>query len=445
MKKYSLFILSALLLTACSSCDLLFNSNKQKDTEREPSYTPNYAWQLKLDGMQIHSQAYTADNYLYLLQNIEREKEDGVQLIKIDMETGAYVWKADQIFDGHQWYSSNVVKADNKLYFMRPNSGLIYCYAENDGKLLARIQVGATEAEAIRNRCSLETIVTDGTALYWGSKGEPGTAPISGHLLKLDINTIDYTKHSTVQICVPHSLYTKGTRYECTFWSAPIIDGNILFFNTFNIKHPDGYSTLVAIDLQSETVKWEKELHGLQGRVNNDLIIKDNILYMLDVTALLRVDKHTGEVLTRYDDEKDPPYTQPLMIPTVSLCGIWYDDGRLYYTTVGSTETASQTGMSKDLVYSLVCIDAKTLKFLWGFHPVSGTSSTYPVVKDGKAYIVTHIDGLRVFDAKTGKLLGVDKSIIAWGNEANVLYKDYFIFFNKNFKTNRATLCAIRV
>lgn len=442
MKKYSLFILSALLLTACSSCDLLFNSNKQKDTEREPSYTPNYAWQLKLDGMQIHSQAYTADNYLYLLQNIEREKEDGVQLIKIDMETGAYVWKADQIFDGHQWYSSNIVKADNKLYFMRKN-GIIYCYSDIDGTRLARIQVGTTEQEALHNRYKLKTIVTDGTALYWGSAGDPGS--INAHLLKLDLDTIDYTQNGAIQIRVPRSLYTKADWRQCTFWSAPIIDGNILFFNTFNIKHPDGYSTLVAIDLQSETVKWEKELHGLQGRVNNDLIIKDNILYMLDVTALLRVDKHTGEVLTRYDDEKDPPYTQPLMIPTVSLCGIWYDDGRLYYTTVGSTETASQTGMSKDLVYSLVCIDAKTLKFLWGFHPVSGTSSTYPVVKDGKAYIVTHRDGLRVFDAKTGKLLGVDKSIIAWGNEANVLYKDYFIFFNKNFKTNRATLCAIRV
>jgi len=442
MKKYSLFILSALLLTACSSCDLLFNSNKQKDTEREPSYTPNYAWQLKLDGMQIHSQAYTADNYLYLLQNIEREKEDGVQLIKIDMETGAYVWKADQIFDGHQWYSSNIVKTDNKLYFMRKN-GIIYCCSDIDGTRLARIQVGTTEQDALHNRCKLEKIVTDGAALYWGSAGDPGS--ISAHLLKLDLDTIDYTQNGAIQIRVPRSLYTKADWRQCIFWSAPIIDGNILFFNTFNIKHPDGYSTLVAIDLQSETVKWEKKLHGLQGRVNNDLIIKDNILYMLDVTALLRLDKHTGEVLTRYDDEKDPPYTQPLMIPTVSLCGIWYDDGRLYYTTVGSTETASQTGMSKDLVYSLVCIDAKTLKFLWGFHPVSGTSSTYPVVKDGKAYIVTHIDGLRVFDAKTGKLLGVDKSIIAWGNEANVLYKDYFIFFNKNFKTNRATLCAIRV
>ena len=442
MKKYSLFILSALLLTACSSCDLLFNSNKQKDTEREPSYTPNYAWQLKLDGMQIHSQAYTADNYLYLLQNIEREKEDGVQLIKIDMETGAYVWKADQIFDGHQWYSSNIVKADNKLYFMRKN-GIIYCCSDIDGTRLARIQVGTTEQDALHNRCKLEKIVTDGAALYWGSAGDPGS--ISAHLLKLDLDTIDYTQNGAIQIRVPRSLYTKADWRQCTFWSAPIIDGNILFFNTFNIKHPDGYSTLVAIDLQSEKAKWEKELHGLQGRVNNDLIIKDNILYMLDVTALLRLDKHTGEVLTRYDDEKDPPYTQPLMIPTVSLCGIWYDDGRLYYTTVGSTETASQTGMSKDLVYSLVCIDAKTLKFLWGFHPVSGTSSTYPVVKDGKAYIVTHIDGLRVFDAKTGKLLGVDKSIIAWGNEANVLYKDYFIFFNKNFKANRATLCAIRM
>ena len=440
MKKYALFILSALLLTACSSCDLLFNSNKQKDTE--PVYMPNYAWKLELDGMQIQSQAYTEDNYLYLLQNIEREKEDGVQLIKIDMETGVYVWKADQIFDGHQWYSSNIVKADDKLYFMRKN-GIIYCYSDVDGTRLARIQVGTTEQEALHNTYRLETIVTYGTALYWGSAGDLGS--ISAHLLKLDLDTIDYTQNGAIQIRVPRSLYTKADWRQCTFWSAPIIDGNILFFNTFNIKHPDGYSTLVAIDLQSETVKWEKKLHGLRGRVNNDLIIKDNILYMLDTTALLRVDKHTGEVLTRYDDEKDPPYTQPLMIPTVSLCGIWYDDGRLYYTTVGSTETASQTGMSKDLVYSLVCIDAKTLKFLWGFHPVSGSSSTYPVVKDGKAYIVTHIDGLRVFDAKTGKLLGVDKSIIAWGDEANVLYKDYFIFFNKNFKTNRATLCAIRV
>ncbi|EPF29612.1 hypothetical protein DWB79_01585 [Treponema medium] len=443
MKKYNFFILSALLLTACSSCDLLFNNTKQKDDGKEPTYSPNYAWQLKLDGRRIGSQPYTEGRYFYLIEYLSDTK--AVQLVKIDMETGRYVWKAETLDDGHEWYSSNIVKAGNKLYFMRPNSGLIYCYAENDGKLLARTQIGTTEAEALRNSCSLETIVTDGTALYWGSEGEPGTTPISGHLLKLDINTIDYTKHSTVQICVPHSLYTKGTRYECTFWSAPIIDGNILFFNTFNIKHPEGYSTLVAIDLQSEMVKWEKKLHGLRGRVNNDLIIKDNILYMLDTTALLRVDKHTGEVLTRYDDEKDPPYTQPLMIPTVSLCGIWYDDGRLYYTTVGSTETASQTGMSKDLVYSLVCIDAKTLKFLWGFHPVSGTSSTYPVVKDEKAYIVTHIDGLRVFDAKTGKLLGVDKSIVAWGDEANVLYKDYFIFFNTNFKTNRATLCAIRV
>ena len=442
MKKYLLFILSALLLTACSSCDLLFNNNKQKDDGKEPAYTPNYAWQLQLDGTQIGSQMYIQQQFLYLVERIHREDAD-IQLVKIDMETGVYVWKADQISDGEQWRSSNVVKVGNKLYFMRPNKGLVYCYAENNGKLLARIQIGTTETEAIYNRCSLETIVTDGTALYWGSAGDPGS--ISAHLLKLDLDAIDYTQNGAIQIRMPRSLYTKADWRQCIFWSAPIIDGNILFFNTFNIKHPDGYSSLVAIDLQSETVKWEKELHGLQGRVNNDLIIKDNILYMLDVTALLRVDKHTGEVLTRYDDEKDPPYTQPLMIPTVSLCGIWYDDGRLYYTTVGSTETASQTGMSKDLVYSLVCIDAKTLKFLWGFHPVSGTSSTYPVVKDGKAYIVTHIDGLRVFDAKTGKLLGVDKSIIAWGNEANVLYKDYFIFFNKNFKTNRATLCAIRV
>ena len=441
MKKYSLFILSALLLTACSSCDLLFNSNKQKDTE--PVYTPNYAWKLELDGRRIGSQPYTEEQYFYLIEYLSDTK--AVQLVKINMETGYYVWKAEALDDGHEWYSSNIVKVDNKLYFMRPNSGLIYCYADNDddGKLLARVQIGTTEAEAIRNSCSLETIVTDGTALYWGSAGEPGTAPISGHLLKLDINTIDYTKYSTIQVCIPHSLYTKGTRYECTFWSAPIIDNGVLYFNTLNCDYPDGYSTLVAIDLQSETVKWEKKLSGVAGTTLNTLLVRDDILYVIN-SSLLRVNKYTGDILTRYDSEENST-EHPATTPSPSLCGIGYDNGRLYYTTICSSDAHSQTGIPEKFIYSLVCIDTKTLKFLWGFHPVSGTSSTYPVVKDGKAYIVTHIDGLRVFDAKTGKLLGVDKSIIAWGDEANVLYKDYFIFFNTNFKTNRATLCAIRV
>ena len=441
MKKYSLFILSALLLTACSSCDFLFNNTKQKDTE--PVYTPNYAWKLELDGRRIGSQPYTEGRYFYLIEYLSDTK--AVQLVKINMETGSYVWKAEALDDGHEWYSSNIVKVDNKLYFMRPNSGLIYCYADNDddGKLLARVQIGTTEAEAIRNSCSLETIVTDGTALYWGSVGEPGTAPISGHLLKLDINTIDYTKYSTIQVCIPHSLYTKGTRYECTFWSAPIIDNGVLYFNTLNCDYPDGYSTLVAIDLQSETVKWEKKLSGVAGTTLNTLLVRDDILYVIN-SSLLRVNKHTGDILTRYDSEENST-EHPATTPSPSLCGIGYDNGRLYYTTICSSDAHSQTGIPEKFIYSLVCIDTKTLKFLWGFHPVSGTSSTYPVVKDGKAYIVTHIDGLRVFDAKTGKLLGVDKSIIAWGDEANVLYKDYFIFFNTNFKTNRATLCAIRV
>ena len=438
MKKYNFFILSALLLTACSSCDFLFNNTKQKDTE--PVYTPNYAWKLELDGRRIGSQPYTEGQYFYLIEYLSDTK--AVQLVKINMETGYYVWKAEALDDGHEWYSSNIVKVDNKLYFMRKN-GIIYCYSDVDGTLLARIQVGATEAEAIRNSCSLETIVTDGTALYWGSVGEPGTAPISGHLLKLDINTIDYTKYSTIQVCIPHSLYTKGTRYECTFWSAPIIDNGVLYFNTLNCDYPDGYSTLVAIDLQSETVKWEKKLSGVAGTTLNTLLVRDDILYVIN-SSLLRVNKYTGDILTRYDSEENST-EHPATTPSPSLCGIWYEDGRLYYTTICSSDAHSQTGIPEKFIYSLVCIDAKTLKFLWGFHPVSGTSSTYPVVKDGKAYIVTHIDGLRVFDAKTGKLLGVDKSIIAWGDEANVLYKDYFIFFNTNFKTNRATLCAIRV
>ena len=78
-------------------------------------------------------------------------------------------------------------------------------------------------------------------------------------------------------------------------------------------------------------------------------------------------------------------------------------------------------------------MDAVTLQRLWSVPLENASHSTPLTVANGKIYIIKYSDGLLVFDAKTGKLHGADKTVSGWGNGINVLYKNHYIFFNRNF------------
>jgi len=92
-----------------------------------------------------------------------------------------------------------------------------------------------------------------------------------------------------------------------------------------------------------------------------------------------------------------------------------------------------------------MCIDAVTLKFLWSVPLEYGSYHTPLTVVNGKIYIITYGAGLLVFDAKTGKLLGVDKTISGFSNGIHVLYKNHYIFFNRNLDDKYATISSMRV
>ena len=61
---------------------------------------------------------------------------------------------------------------------------------------------------------------------------------------------------------------------------------------------------------------------------------------------------------------------------------------------------------------------------------------------NGRAYVVTD-RGLRVYEASTGKLVGVDKSVENIGNDTNALWENKMIYFDNNYETQTATLTAI--
>ncbi|UTC68383.1 MULTISPECIES: hypothetical protein [unclassified Treponema] len=448
MKKLSIVCVLMFITVIFTSCDLLFGGKRKPIEENnEPVYKPDYAWQLQLDGKQLSSQAYTEGKYFYLLEfiaevnNVGKRIQEKIRLVKIDMESGTYVWKSSKVFqDSSLNFSfSNIVKIGDRLYYMSPY-GVVYCHSDLTGDLEAAVRIGMTEKEAIFNRFSND-IVTDGIDIYWGSRGN--SDPIPTPFFKLDTSKIDYNIDE-IQTILPESIYVREIYKECTYFTAPIIDRGFLYFITSNFDYTNGKCILVAIDLSTKNILWETMIERTYGLVRHSLYINEDSLYVLDY-SLLKVNKNTGEIIFRYDEEEGPIFTKPLISPSKYTCGIQYHEGKFYYTTVASRDAHLQINIAKEHVYSLVCVNAEDFRLEWGFHPVGGTSSTFPIIANDRAYIVTHLDGLRVFDIKTGQLIGVDKTVLGWGDEVTFLYKNYYIFFNTDFDTNRAKLCAIRV
>ena len=423
-------ILSATTITflmLCTSCEALFTDQFWGTRPVYPHYTPSYTYQLLLENVWDTSNPYTEGRYLYLL---EREDMETMYLVKRDMETGIDEWKGSKIYIGDDKNSSNIVKIGNTLYIMRFESGLLYCYSDTNGKLSALVQIGSTKGEISRNRSLSDTIMTDGKALYWGTDD----------LLKLDVMAIDYTQGQTIQIRPPSPMHLNAHWNGGELVSDQLIEDNILYLLTCNREYPNGYGVVVAIDLQTETIKWEKQLDNIEGYYDSKLCIRDDVLYVL-TNSFIRIDKRDGSILNRYDGEIAPPAMGNLAESTVSLHKVRYDNERLYYITVRSTP--GRIGWQRD--YSLMCIDVVTLKFLWSVPLEYGSYRTPLTVANGKIYIITYGNGLLVFDAKTGKLLGIDKTVSGWGNGINALYKNHYIFFNRNLDDKYATISSMRV
>jgi len=411
----------------CTSCEALFTDQFWGTRPVYPRYTPSYAYQLLLEDVRDESRPYTEGKYLYL---IEYEKRGGSRLIKLDMETGAYQWYGDRMYEADEGRPSNIVKIGDVLYVMRFERGLLYCYSDTNGALLARVQIGSTKEEILHNRSVSNTIMTDGTALYWAAD--------KGDIVKLDATAIDCTKGWVIQICPPVPLQLNAHWNGNRLADQQLIEG-ILYLLAYT---SNGSGIVVAVDLQTKTVNWQRQLDNINMNryYDNELYIKDDVLYVL-TNSFIRIDKRDGSILNRYDGEIVPPSTDPVAESTISLCRVRCSNERLYYIAVRDFPPYK---WQKD-DYWLICIDAVTLQRLWSVPLENASYSTPLTVANGKIYIIKYSDGLLVFDAKTGKLHGADKTVSGWGNGINVLYKNHYIFFNRNFNDKYASISSMRV
>ena len=82
---------------------------------------------------------------------------------------------------------------------------------------------------------------------------------------------------------------------------------------------------------------------------------------------------------------------------------------------------------------NVICVSAKDGKYVWGdLPPDSASLSSIPIVIDDKAYFFCSNNvGLRVYNAKTGELLGSNAMFRTDSMGIPVLYNDTIIFYNK--------------
>ena len=154
-------------------------------------------------------------------------------------------------------------------------------------------------------------------------------------------------------------------------------------------------------------------------------------------------DISTGKTLWEQTFSLEEMKKQMSVGASIYSVGITWWNKKFYFTNTAGYLSSEMSGIPEEFITNIQCIDENG-KFIWGDLPEgSGSLWTKPEVVNGKCLVVVW-DSLRVYDAETGEILGVDYSVKSLGMEKNAVYDDMFIYFNLDQETLTSELVAIR-
>ena len=448
MKKYLFTIVySFLFLALFSSCSFL-NLFLEDNTSSLPSYTPDVQWSLKTNTYGGSSTIKQHDRYLYLIEEYKDDPEKITYgIAKIDLQTGSYVWKSSELTKCLSL--SEPVACGDYVFLEKPGGAnelpsSIYCFSDLDGKLLATITFGNSEREKHARRISNRSLYSiEDQYLIW-SNGyiRSDYEDFDFGILRIDISKIDFSvEPETEQYICPETLLKLDRSIYTHFEN----NGEVVFYTTYNAFDDCLDCITGAINAVTGEKLWSRESADMRGTgVNGLYFLNDpekkltNRLYSFECyVGCYNTDSGDTiwEKIQTVDEIVDEAYIGGLIYDE----GVFYSDGCFYYTTA-EFETKER---NPDVISNIKCMDAKTGKVKWGYIPKNSSSLfTRPIVANGKVFVLTFEQGLYVFDKDTGKLLGVDESIYAYGYEKNALYNGNVIFFD--FASGQGVLKAIK-
>jgi hypothetical protein len=429
VKKNILMKMSFLVyLSLFISCCKLFNTEEtQENAGEEPAYTLNIAWESDTKMVEF-AETVMDEGAVYLFDGAASNSfVMGDILVKLDTQTGHTIWKTDM---GKSPEFTPLVVIENYVYVHLPVNG-IYCFDKRDGALAARVlfDIDNQSLEIYRNITKYENF------LYFGI----GNHNRNNYFARVDTNRIAKDGGQTEQHIEPEVIWKPI--YDRSVVTKPAFHNGIVYIHSFgNGGDP---VELVGINMITKAVEFYKE-YGLAGNGEyyddgwnyHSLYVYENILYYLG-GMIAAYDLNTPAKDCLYSKIFSDRTPQKEVLSTSESLDVTFYNGRIYYTS------GAGNPFGEHEYRNIHCIDAKTGNLVWNdISENSESHGTNPIIAHNRMY-VPEGNGLRVYEPKTGRLIGVDKSFIGLAGGRNFLYGDLMITTRRGNKTY--TMVAIDV
>lgn len=421
------------ILIAClffSSCYLFSGKNANKDAA---NYDLDIQWQLETERYFVNRYFFQTDNFLYFEESNEMYVDydnSSFCISKVDLNTGKYVWKTERL---KGCISGDVVANKISEYIVvLAGRGVGYFFSDKDGTLITTVYFGESEQERKIYRNTVNFLVYK-NYIIWDAFTNDGIYLDDGIVL-LDVNNIDMTEKE--QILVPKYIWRRNEEDKHCVSNFMIEKDGILYFET--CTRDDLWSFIYAVDLEKNEILWRKYTNGMWGTGQNCLYILDNRLYSIenrigcyDISkegcSVFEIEENNGIYLGGHS----------------TVGGITYSGGYFYYTT-SSSPGGNIVGTPRELIKNIFCIRPEDFKIVWcDLDYKTGSLYSKVVVENNKAFVFCE-DRIRVYNAATGKLLGINDEVGTWVFENATNYNGNVIFFNTNRNTKTSVLTAIK-
>ncbi|MDR2956206.1 MAG: PQQ-binding-like beta-propeller repeat protein [Prevotella sp.] len=414
--KYKVFFI-CLLVPLFSSCFLFINGND------ESSYSTDIAW--KSDSSWVNHYGYISlvDSAVYAFGEAA-PGSGGELLVKVDANTGSVIWKTEP-FPSAQLVAPIVI---GEYVYIFINDSLIYSFEVETGELSAIIETDTenTGLEIEWNVIAYENYLCFGIQI---GRGE-------NYLAKLDTHVIDrFLNPTEPQHIQPEMVWNPQT--EGRVYAQLVTRDNIIYSLSTSFMINDDPVELVGINMDTKTEVFHNWIDYDDGMAAFPLLINNDLIYILS-ESISAYNLNTGKQVflkTFSDDTPDKEWYS-----SASSLGLTYHNGKIYYTNGNSGHPGDG-----DDYQNIFCIDAQTGELVWSDIPLDSESlGTNPIIHNNRMY-VPHGYGLRVYNPKNGKLIGVDKSFCGAGMGRNLLYNNYMITVRCDENTGDGTLVAVNL
>ena len=422
MKTVILLIICILFSTCNNICD---NNN----TENEPPYAVKIAWDHGLMSNDFESHIIN-DDYVYFYECPPEYNQVNIYtLTKLEAETGNLIWRSIMF--------SNILRCqpiiiDGYVYvFLQPN--IVLCFDTETGEHIATAQIDK-EFELEQN------IIAYQCYLYFGLWGN------GRYFARFNTQDIQLNGNpDIVQDCAAELLWIPKTNGYVT--GKPCIYNNTIFAGTYNpsLEEPVElvgldmdtwqevfYTTFGGPDDTNIGILFPEDGAGIAG---NPIFIHGDILYYLS-WSISAWNLKNGKRLYRHTFPDNTPQSKRYFANNI-LQAVYYK-GNIYYASNHLYETPEDRNIH--------CINAATGKLVWNaIAKGSETLTTNLIVAHDKVYVSQFYGGFRVYDFKSGKLIGADHSFYGRGMSRNVLYKDYILCIRTDPDTGDGRLVAVDI